>query len=329
MERIQFIDFLKGIGIILVVYGHVESPFSQFIFMFHMPLFFLLSGIFYKQIPFKTIIIKKTNQLIIPMIFFYLVGYIVQMILYLWDFKTLNNFDFLLFFQLFEGKSMLIANVYVWFLLALFWVTLFYCFILKWIRKTEIRDLLILFIFLLNIYMKNRGVNIPYFIGSSFFGLFFFHIGNRIGKSSFFMTKTKWDFIITVFSFLICAVFSSIHLVSCDMRINSINGSVFFFLIECLSMICGLFFLSKRINYEKFINFWGINSLIILGTHGIIITFFRRVIMKFFFVEANYIFGFLEFVFTLIISIPVILFLNKYLPQLVGQKSLIKSIEKR
>jgi fucose 4-O-acetylase-like acetyltransferase len=31
MVRIQFINFLKGIGIILVVYGHVEFPFSQLV----------------------------------------------------------------------------------------------------------------------------------------------------------------------------------------------------------------------------------------------------------------------------------------------------------
>lgn len=37
------LDIMKGIGIILVVYGHTYLK-SSFIYLFHMPLFFLLSG---------------------------------------------------------------------------------------------------------------------------------------------------------------------------------------------------------------------------------------------------------------------------------------------
>lgn len=46
-ERINSFDIAKGIGIILVMLGHVlpgESYVRQFIFSFHMPLFFFLSG---------------------------------------------------------------------------------------------------------------------------------------------------------------------------------------------------------------------------------------------------------------------------------------------
>lgn len=37
------LDIMKGIGIILVVYGHTYSN-SSFLYLFHMPLFFILSG---------------------------------------------------------------------------------------------------------------------------------------------------------------------------------------------------------------------------------------------------------------------------------------------
>ena len=43
-QRDKSIDIAKGIGIILVVYGHLACPISEEIFLFHMPLFFLLSG---------------------------------------------------------------------------------------------------------------------------------------------------------------------------------------------------------------------------------------------------------------------------------------------
>lgn len=50
MERIQFIDRLKGLAIILVVIGHlglsqVNEGIVKFIYTFHMPLFMFLSGI--------------------------------------------------------------------------------------------------------------------------------------------------------------------------------------------------------------------------------------------------------------------------------------------
>ena len=51
-ERNEIIDIMKGIGIIAVIIGHMwnvpEVPYRNFIFSFHMPLFFLIAGYFYK-----------------------------------------------------------------------------------------------------------------------------------------------------------------------------------------------------------------------------------------------------------------------------------------
>ena len=43
-ERIVSLDFLKAIAILSVVMGHIASPFSSFIFSWHMPAFFVASG---------------------------------------------------------------------------------------------------------------------------------------------------------------------------------------------------------------------------------------------------------------------------------------------
>ena len=47
-DRDLCIDILKGLGIILMVAGHCGAPFTNFIYLFHMPIFFLASGYFYK-----------------------------------------------------------------------------------------------------------------------------------------------------------------------------------------------------------------------------------------------------------------------------------------
>lgn len=42
--RNKDIDFIRGIAIILVVYGHIGLPLGNIISFFHMPLFFFISG---------------------------------------------------------------------------------------------------------------------------------------------------------------------------------------------------------------------------------------------------------------------------------------------
>ena len=52
-KRVPYVDIAKGIGIILVVMGHNDfaliAPFAhKLIYSFHMPMFFFMSGMFFK-----------------------------------------------------------------------------------------------------------------------------------------------------------------------------------------------------------------------------------------------------------------------------------------
>lgn len=47
-KRNSIIDIIKGIGIILMVVGHSGFPFTKFIYLFHMSVFFIASGFCYK-----------------------------------------------------------------------------------------------------------------------------------------------------------------------------------------------------------------------------------------------------------------------------------------
>lgn len=76
-DRVKSIDVAKGIGIVLVVAGHIHSQFHidlqpayNIITLFHVPLFFFISGIFYNEsTPFTTFVIKKIPRLFIPYLF--------------------------------------------------------------------------------------------------------------------------------------------------------------------------------------------------------------------------------------------------------------------
>ena len=79
--RLHWIDVLKGIGIIFVMLGHINSKITvvPWIYMVPAPLFFALSGFIFstfeikKNIPFKEFLVKRLKSLIVPFIFFRLI----------------------------------------------------------------------------------------------------------------------------------------------------------------------------------------------------------------------------------------------------------------
>ena len=88
MEKVRdaTIDILKGIGIILMVAGHCGAPFTSYIYLFHMAIFFISAGYCFNEKhaisvdSVKKYILKKIKTLWIP----YVLGITV--------FTVLNNF---------------------------------------------------------------------------------------------------------------------------------------------------------------------------------------------------------------------------------------------
>lgn len=64
-----WIDVLKGIAIILVVYGHNCTD-NSFVQAFHMPLFFLLSGFLFSPKPARTYLHRSVTRLVVPYVVF-------------------------------------------------------------------------------------------------------------------------------------------------------------------------------------------------------------------------------------------------------------------
>ena len=83
MQRNESLDILKGTGIILVVLAHIISRenINPFIYLFHMPLFFFVSGMTmyysYKQdIKFKDYLSKKVKNILLPYFIFSLIWFV-------------------------------------------------------------------------------------------------------------------------------------------------------------------------------------------------------------------------------------------------------------
>lgn len=126
-RRIDFVDLTKGVCIILVVMAHIGGAFDQLdkhsmLSCFRMPLYFFISGIFFK--PYEGLygfIIRKTNKLIIPFIFFYVSAFLLKYIVWKIAPETFHlpvSWRELLF--VFHGHDLIKFNPPIWFLLALF-----------------------------------------------------------------------------------------------------------------------------------------------------------------------------------------------------------------
>ena len=82
-KRIEEIDIMRGIAAISMILGHsfIVYPIDissvpwchwtqQFIYTFHMELFFVIAGIVYKCNNYKTFMLKKTKRILVPYLFF-------------------------------------------------------------------------------------------------------------------------------------------------------------------------------------------------------------------------------------------------------------------
>ncbi len=71
-RRLDWVDALKGIGIVAVVVGHVwtRGPVRDAIYLVHMPLFFILSGYTARYVPWRVLLPSSLRTLGLPFLCF-------------------------------------------------------------------------------------------------------------------------------------------------------------------------------------------------------------------------------------------------------------------
>jgi fucose 4-O-acetylase-like acetyltransferase len=136
-SRIDYIDIAKGIGILLVVMGHNDfsliSPFLfKLIYSFHMPMFFFMSGIFFKpDLSFLTLLRRRFDTVLRPYIFITLLIFFATI-----SFTKVNFAQaFTRLVKALYGNGHYLDWVQLWFLPHLFAVSLFAFLFYKLIRR--------------------------------------------------------------------------------------------------------------------------------------------------------------------------------------------------
>ena len=118
------LDIVKGIGMVLMVVAHTYGPESLFwrmVYPFHMPLFYIISGYFFKGKETLTIIKASYTRLIKPYLFICITVTLIKYVQPL----TNPNIQFLDLYSILNGIGP------GWFLLSLFWSRFFFNYIIR------------------------------------------------------------------------------------------------------------------------------------------------------------------------------------------------------
>ena len=270
-HRELWIDVLRGIGIIIVILGHTSPPFNKFIYGFHMPLFFILSGYLWKPKE-KRLIVDGLRRYIIP--YFTLCG--INLLIEITkgafsnDSISLGKYVIGIFYS--RGTTEWMPNCSpLWFLTAIF-IALFLYEIIHKINNYIIQALVILLLGLCSALLSYFDIfKLLFNIDTAMMGTVFILTGSVLRKYDILGKIKRYTLPKKVLVFVIISTFgvfgicyNPIDMVNFD---NNRYGDVLLMLIGAVSISLVLIFLCYVIKWKGLIA----NGLSWFGRHTIFI----------------------------------------------------------
>lgn len=346
-HHIDWIDTLKGMSILLVVFGHALQETSiptltmlnKYIYSFHMPLFFFISGLNFRKIKYQnflSLVKNKSRALLLPYVTFYILS--LPIVLYgisqgVWNVDYSN-----LIVGFFIAKNIgnyMIANPPLWYLPCLFVAFLIYYFVNHNFSNISLR----VFVFIILFF---AGVHIPFFLpwslDTAMVASCFIAIGYHYKKShlfhSFSIPKTRLNIdsqsmpstpsFLKLILLLIIIAGIVVALINTNVEMGSNRyGNIIFFFLSSISGITLFVILSKLCENSSYLKYVGKNTLIIFGTHLVLFRIIKGLCELFSFRDSAFseLFTvFFVFSFTMICMIPVIHVFNTYLYVIIGMQ---------
>ncbi len=349
-KRIYYLDMAKGIGAILMVLGHVpELPevVRAVVTSFHMPLFFVLSGIILSATgetnrSFREILKRKMRSIMIPYVVFSVLSHMVEIFLILvMDSGTWETFGMHLF-----ATAFLVGATVFWFLPTLFFGEILFVELYQKTKPMVRAGVLIVLAVLacLGLFGENRLAEIfaesawyeyVHLLATGFLRVLFATVFVGIGYFSHVMLvrmpKRWYVALVPAVGLLVVMVLVAVQNGVTDMN-YLIFHNIILYGITALSGSYGLILLCKACDGlsgwipARICIYYGRNSLIVMMTH---VPFYVLYI-------ATRVIGVLEqsilplqpiarvvitVVIVLLLEVPVIEVLNRYFSFLLGKRS--------
>jgi len=290
MRRFEYLDIAKGIGILLVVWAHIliVGQSHRVIYAFHMPLFFLISGMLFRREKypnFWTFLRKRAKRLLVPFTIYSVITWTIWAIFrFVRHDSVVSYWEPLLQTVIAKGSgAYMVHNSALWFIPCLFATEIIYFFYSKsgdFVKIIISISLAALSFVLGHFYGDKWWFLLPWNFDTAMIGLLFYCIGNVFASKlpgSKIMDMAKANVVKT--TILLIAIsgllyWSASAFGECSMGSSSYqcNGVIFILraiagCAACITLSVLLSFLSSKNMFKSYLMRQGINSLDIMSIH--------------------------------------------------------------
>jgi fucose 4-O-acetylase-like acetyltransferase len=327
-RRIQFIDLAKGICIIMVVLFHagVLTPETPLLSNIRMPLYFFLSGLFFKTYGgTSNFVVKKVNKILVPFLFFYVIAEVVcvMRLVMLHGYGFTGVVEHICRFDL-------TCNIPLWFLMCLFVTNVIFCVLRRLLKNDVAFSLAVVACALLGVWYGENGVSGVAFSASALTALPFFYFGYMSNKTSW-LYPGKYDrYNLPVAVLLIGAALALVYFsgnAHISMRDNRFIGSAAAAYFTSILAVSGILMLCKSIKSVAGVSYIGRYSIVVLGVHMIVMPLILFCLNH---TNINGIMrSWIAGLGTIAVCMPLIPFFIKYAPRFTAQKDIFgtRSVE--
>lgn len=315
-KRIDYLDVAKFIGLLLVCFCHIPMPegnFHVWVYSFHMPLFFIVSGIFFS--PDKFDVGKSALQMLVPFVIFNIIALVISMFIGTVSTGMVKlpdvTSDFIIRSKYTIGPS--------WFLLSLFVLRVYCGIILKYLnnRCLVASSFLIMLVFYIT---SDSGFWYVLSLGSTVLGLPFYLSGYYF-KGIFLEDRLigKWWLPIAALGLSILALING----QVEIYNHDYGRNVVSFIVFGLAGTLFIIALSRYVKLPK-------KTLSVFMDGALFIICFHTLIFEYLILMWNKLTGDFsgntvaeKIVFTALtftVSYPLILLMLRYTPFLLGKK---------
>lgn len=300
-KRIAYMDLAKGVCILLVLWFHLKSLYNIhsyadiYLNAVRMPLYFFLSGYFFKTYEsFFVFVRRKIQNLLIPFIFFYtLTSVLLPIALHKFlGFSFNTGQDWQLVYAFLTYKDF--PNIPLWFLWGLFILNVSFYALLRLTRHDIVLGLFCLIIGL----ALGYAWELPASLNNTFRGLPFFYMGYIFYQYDL-LNRTNSKYTIPIILFVFIALGQTY---STSIPIGILLSATG---VTLLILIC------KIIGHLPFVSYVGRYSIILLLTHEPIIR-----LLSMLHIDSPI----LAYIMLTLSYIGIIPFMRKYLPHVTAQK---------
>ena len=284
-KRIEWIDVARALSMFIILYAHIydSSTISKFVHLFHVPIFFFLSGIVWKEK--KQSLKESFKNAFLTLLVPYFFCSCISIILFIFLGKMVSaKADSLSLFQCVEGMiysnsrtGLMSWNRPLWFIPCLFSVKMLWELISRLSRKESLRSLCVAIIFsvgvVISIFFQN--IILPFELEISFVMLGFYYLGIKLNPYCIIFSKLKiYIFIILFFVSLALCIIIFKYNTHISVQYNT-YGFFPLFILGAIVGITMIVSLSGIISKIKVLQFVGQNTLSNLLWHKFPILLFQ------------------------------------------------------